>query len=490
MRLNPGSHVYFMGIGGTGMASVAGLAQQAGYRVTGSDKDLYPPMSTMLDELGIKVHTPYAKENLLISKPDLVVVANALSRGHEELEAMLQSGIPYVSFPQFLGENFLRQKTAVVVTGTHGKTTTTSLLAHLLVQANAKPGYLIGGVPLNLPHSFKWDSGSPFVIEGDEYDTAFFDKNSKFLHYCPKYLIINNIEFDHADIFKSIDDIYAQFNNVIKLVEDKSKIIANANDSGVSHILEASQQLDKVTLINTTNNNKSPKSCVEPLLAEPAPHSGATPRWKHTVRTELWGEISFQSVLTGKHNAANICVALGCIQTMIKKGDLQFMSKDAMIKALDEFEGVKRRLEHLGSFNDINIFEDFAHHPTAVGAVLDGFKRSIAGGRLLVAFEPKNATSRRNVFTREFARSLSLADRVFIGQCHEDKRIPEQERMDTSVLQDLIGNKAQSFQSNDDLLSHLATTCERGDTVIFMSSGAFSGIQHKLLDKLRVNGCA
>ena len=485
MKIGPGSHVYFMGIGGTGMASVAGLAQEAGYHVTGSDKDLYPPMSTMLDELGIKVHTPYSKENLSISRPDLVVVANALSRGHEELEAMLASGLSYVSFPQFLGENFLHKKTALVVTGTHGKTTTTALLAHILNRVNARPSYLIGGAPLDLPHSFKWDTGRPFVIEGDEYDTAFFDKNSKFLHYCPKYLIVNNIEFDHADIFKSIDDIYAQFKNLIEIVDDRSKIIANRSDPGVSHLMSLCSQKDLVTWVVT--DPRSPEnSSISMISAEPAKNCQQQPLWRIRLSTTLWGELSFQTNLTGNHNASNVCLALGCIQRMVQNGDVDPIGKALLVESLESFRGVKRRLEHLGSFNDISVFEDFAHHPTAVRAVLDSFKKSVSGGRLLVAFEPKNATSRRNVFTKEFAKSFAVADKIFIGQCHEDKRIPEIERMNTKVMKELIGENAKCFQTNEELLRQLAAECKSGDTVIFMSSGAFSGIQHKLLETLKL----
>ena len=485
MKLEPGSHVYFMGIGGTGMASVAGLAQQAGYCVTGSDKDLYPPMSTMLDELKIKVHTPYDKSNLSIKRPDLVVVANALSRGHEELEAMLASGISYASFPQFLGENFLKQKNSVVVTGTHGKTTTTALLAHILSRVNAKPSYLIGGVPLNLTHSFKWDVGSPFVIEGDEYDTAFFDKNSKFLHYFPKYLLINNIEFDHADIFKSVDDIYNQFKKIIAMVPNSENIIANSSDPGVAHVIANCQLDNKVSSIKTGQRGPE-KPGIELISAEPIIGQSKQPLWRFKIATKLWGEVSFNSIMTGMHNAANICLALGCIQQMAENKDLHLFGKDALVDALEAFRGVKRRLEHLGSINNINIFEDFAHHPTAVRAVLDSLKHSMQTGRLIVAFEPKNATSRRSVFLNEFAKALSLADKTFIGQCHDDKRIPEQERMNTNALKELIGDNAMNFQSNEDLLLSLTNECKEGDTIIFMSSGSFSGIQHKLFERLKL----
>ena len=291
------------------------------------------------------------------------------------------------------------------------------------------------------------------------------------------------------DIFKSIDDIYFQFQKIISLVEDKSKIIANRNDSGVDHVITTSRLRDHVTLINT-NNLSAERSCVALVSAEPLEGEHITPLWRVCLATQQWGELSFRTRLTGKHNAANICLALGCIQTMIEKRDLPSLDKGKLIEILEAFSGVKRRLEHLGSFNNINIFEDFAHHPTAVHAVLDSFKRSIGKGRLIVAFEPKNATSRRSVFTKEFARALSLADKTFIGQCHEDKRIPDNERMNTKALKELIGDNAEYFQSNEDLLTHLSTQCKQGDTIIFMSSGAFSGIQHKLLERLKQKGIA
>ncbi len=479
MRLEKGDHVYFMGIGGTGMASVAGLAQEAGFKVTGSDANIYPPMSTMLESLHIPVLTPYSAENLKKANPKLVVVANALSRGHVELEALLASGIPYTSFPAFLGENFLEKRKAVVVAGTHGKTTTTSILTYILLQLGWDPGYLIGGIPRDLPQSFALGKGPLFTIEGDEYDTAFFDKNSKFLHYRPKYLILNNIEFDHADIFKDLAAIEKQFTDLLALIPNKRNVIANVDDPGVAKLLMQLGIRDQVTAVAA--KGESPEAHVK-MLGFEAPKSGDL--WTVKVQFDDGQTATLKTQLAGPHNAANLTQVLACIRQVYKNGDAPDFPVQKIAKAVEQFQGVQRRLDKLSSVHDVEVFEDFAHHPTAVKVVIESMRALYPDRRLLVAFEPKNATSRRSVFMKEFAKSLSLADRVFIGACAIDQRIPADQRMNTGEMARMIGAEATSFDDNEALLDSLLKTAKPHDTILFMSSGSFSGIQYRIGDRL------
>jgi UDP-N-acetylmuramate: L-alanyl-gamma-D-glutamyl-meso-diaminopimelate ligase len=480
MELKKGARVYFMGIGGTGMASVAGLAQEAGLDVSGSDMNMYPPMSTMLEDLRIKVYTPYDPKNLSEAAPDLVVVANALSRSHKELEALLKTNTPYTSFPAFLGEHILDKKKPIVVAGTHGKTTTTSLLTFILLELGWNPGYLIGGIPRDLPQSFSLGKGELFAIEGDEYDTAFFDKNSKFLHYRPKYVILNNIEFDHADIFQDLAAIEKQFSELLKLVADKTNIIANVDDPGVEKLLTQLKLREKITPVATRGQSTDASARLTKLEA---PKIGEK-YWTLHVELENGEVAQFRTTLAGPHNASNVCQVIACIRQIYKVGDAPDFPISKIAAALEKFQGVHRRLDKLSSVGDIEIFEDFAHHPTAVKAVIESMRALYPERRLLVAFEPKNATSRRSIFMREFAQSLSLADQVFIGACAVDQRIPDGERMNTSEMARLIGTEATAFDDNESLLDSLLATAKSRDTILFMSSGSFSGIQYRIGDRL------
>lgn len=486
MELKKGDRVYFMGIGGTGMASVAGLAQEAGMKVSGSDANMYPPMSTMLEDLKIKVHTPYDPKNLEEAKPELVVVANALSRNHPELEALLKTKTPYTSFPAFLGDNILNKKKPIVVTGTHGKTTTTSVLTFIMLELGWEPGYLIGGIPRDLPQSFSLGKGDLFAIEGDEYDTAFFDKNSKFLHYRPKYLLLNNIEFDHADIFKDLAAIEKQFTDLFQLVSDKKNIIANVDDAGVEKLLRELGLRDKVTAVATRGEAKDASIRLESLTAP----KGGEKFWTLKIQLPEGRTESFRTTLAGPHNASNICEVIAVLYQAYKNGDAKDFPVQKIAAALEKFQGVQRRLDKLSSVGDIEVFEDFAHHPTAVKAVIESMRALYPERRLLVAFEPKNATSRRSIFMKEFAKSLSLADKVFIGACAVDQRIPDDQRMNTGEMARMIGGEAAAFDDNEALLNSLLKTAKSHDTILFMSSGSFSGIQYRIGDRLsaQLNG--
>lgn len=475
-------HVYFMGIAGTGMAAVAGLAKAAGFKVTGSDKEIYPPMSTMLEQLGIPVLTPYSATNLAQANPDLVIVANALSRGHEELESLLATDRPYTSFPKFLGDHFLKNRTSIVVAGTHGKTTTTSLMSHVLQELGESPSFMIGGIPRNFPYSFQLGTGPTFVIEGDEYDTAFFDKESKFLHYHPKHLILNNLEYDHADIFPNIEAIEKMFAKLISLTPQLSTIIANVDDPGISKLLKQLGIADQVFRVSTLGRTvDAPVRVVEAGPLGPQ----ATHLWQATIQTPTWNKLAIKTNLVGEHNTANIAQVIACLETLSKDQQLKSRPTASQIQqAFASFKGVARRLDLLARIGGVDIFEDFAHHPTAVKSVIHSVQKALPGRRVLVAFDPRNATSRRNVFTNEFAQSLRFADQVYIGKCTVDQRIPEHQRMDTKVLAEKIGQKAKSYEDNDVLLADVSSDAKTGDAIIFMSSGSFSGIQYRLADEL------
>lgn len=483
-NLKPKSKIYFMGIGGTGMAAVAGLCQEAGYIVTGSDVPMYPPMSTMLEELKIPVRSPYAAENLAAETPDTVVVANALSRGNVELEALLRSGIPYTSFPKLTGELFLKHRTSIVVSGTHGKTTTSSLLAHVLFELGQDPGFIIGGIPHNFPRSFRVGTGKTFVIEGDEYDTAFFDKGPKFLHYHPHHLIINNIEFDHADIYANVEAIEAQFANVARLVPKDGAIMANMDDPRVRALMDTVKPACHVIKVATLGESKDGDVSLVRYSAREGKRGEQL--WSAVIKTKMWGELSIETTLSGKHMLANVTQVVATIESLAQKGHLtKTPTASELSAAIKSFKSVARRLDHLGAVGDIDVFEDFAHHPTAVGLVIEGFRAVYPNRRLLVAFEPKNATSRRNVFQNEYVKKLGQADLIYIGPCPEDKRIPVDQRMNIDDIAQNIGKKAATFPSNDELLSKILTDIKPGDAIIFMSAGSFSGIQYKLIDHLK-----
>lgn len=482
-KLAPDAKVYFMGIAGTGMAAVAGLLKEMGYTVTGSDQGVYPPMSTLLSDLEIPVFTPYAPSNLQKVNPDLVVVANALSRGQPELEEMIAKNIDYTSFPEVLGELVLKTRHPIVISGTHGKTTTTSLLASVLDFLGEDPGFFIGGIPLNFSQGFRLGKGKCFVLEGDEYDTAFFDKNSKFLHYRPQHLLINNIEYDHADIFPDLAHIEVQFQNLIGKVADKSCIVGNRDDEVVFNLgtrLGISEQIRWFSLKNAPGcETICNESGFEKLESDGE-------RWYAKIENKAFGPIRVSTKLVGDHNIANICAVITILSSLVAQKAIAPCTADQVTRAIESFRGVRRRFDLLFSNPDFSVYEDFAHHPTAVRTVLEGFRKSHPKRRLIVAFEPKNATSRRNIFEADYVKSLGMADLVFIGACPDDKRIPADQKMDTSRIAKGIGDNAWAFGSNEELLAELNLKLTPGDAVIFMSSGSFSGIQHELKSRLLV----
>jgi UDP-N-acetylmuramate: L-alanyl-gamma-D-glutamyl-meso-diaminopimelate ligase len=472
-------NIYFMGIGGTGMAAVAGLCQQKGMNVSGSDGPLYPPTSTLLEDLGIRVHSPYAPENLDASCPDLVIVANALSRGHQELETMLERNIPHTSFPELLGRMFLQDNCSVTVTGTHGKTTTTSLVSVVLDTLQESPGFFIGGVPKNFNKSFDQGGGKVFVLEGDEYDTAFFDKGPKFLHYSPNVAVINAVEFDHADIYANLEEIILRFQELVEAMDPASYCVANFDDENVIDVLTRSSRTPNIIKISPYNNVDSD------ITIRNISRSTSLDGSCYEIDTKFWGRLKIDSCMMGPHNGSNIAHAIGALAALELSGVIQPLNSNRIQEAFASFTGVSRRLELLDEIAGIKIFEDFAHHPTAVKFTIETLRKQFPNNRIVIAFEPKNATARRNVFEKQYADVFKTADRLLIGECPVDQRIPESERMNTERLAKLAGSHVSSYSSNEDLLDELARMAQKGDVITFLSSSSFAGCQHRLGAALR-----
>jgi UDP-N-acetylmuramate: L-alanyl-gamma-D-glutamyl-meso-diaminopimelate ligase len=468
-------HIHLIGICGTAMASLAGMLRERGHRVTGSDAAAYPPMSTFLESLGITVAQPFAERNLE-PRPDLVVVGNALSRGNVELERVLDERIPFSSLPQILHDEFLVGKEVLVVAGTHGKTTTTSMLAWIFETAGLSPSFLIGGIAENFGSSFGLGSGQHFILEGDEYDTAFFDKGPKFMHYFPDSIILTAVEFDHADIYKDLDAVETAFKRLVNLVPRRGRIVAF--DGG---------------------QDKSPS--LERCLAKafcPVERYGASDRatwrianlslqpdrttWSVLREGRAWADFEF--ALGGEYNVWNATAAAALAANC-------GVSKAAIAKALATFRSVKRRLEVKAEVNGITIIDDFAHHPTAIEQTIRALRARYTNRRLWVVLEPRSNTLRRNVLQDALAQSLALADEIILAAIFKSEAIPEAERLDLNqVVADIIksGKQARIFRDADAIVRAIALELAAGDVVAILSNGGFGGIYEKLPERLRAIG--
>ena len=454
--------VHFVGIGGTAMASAAAAMRDKGYTVTGSDQNVYPPMSTFLAERKIPVMPGYAEPNLA-HQPDLVVIGNAISRGNPEAEFVLEKKLRYCSLPELLKEFFIRGKRSLVVAGTHGKTTTTSLLTWVFEHNGLNPSYLIGGIPNNFSQGARFTDSEWFIIEGDEYDTAFFDKRSKFVHYLPEIAILNNLEFDHADIFENVGVIQTAFKRFINLIPRNGQLFANGDDPLLAPLLNVTHCPVKRFGLGEANAWRAYNLTLAPTVTE-----FETPSFK--FRINLLGELNVRNAL-GVIAAARHCG--------LKNHQIQ--------SAFDTFKGIKRRMEVRGVSGGVTVVDDFGHHPTAIRETLRALRVKFQGRKIWAIFEPRSNTTRRNVFQTELVRAFTDADAVVISQVARLEQLPPEERLDPArLMQELqaSGKTSAYLPDADAIVAHVAKNAEGGDVVCVFSNGGFGGIHNKLLERL------
>lgn len=461
-------HIHLIGICGTAMASLAGMLQLTGHRVTGSDQAAYPPMSDQLRRLGIPIAEPFSPGNLQ-PLPDLVIVGNAISRGNIELEAVLDQRIPFTSLARVIHDEFLPGHESLVVAGTHGKTTTTSMLAWIYEvaarsQAELAPSFLIGGVAENFGSSFQVRAGRPFILEGDEYDTAFFDKGPKFMHYFPDALILTHVEFDHADIYADLSAVKTAFKRLVNLVPRRGRIVAFDGAANVSECVSRA-------FCSLERYGFQPGSTWR--LTDLRFESGVS-RWTLLRSGELWAELSLP--MAGEHNALNATAAAA-----LAAG--QGVGREAIVEALATFRSVRRRLEVRAEIDGVVIIDDFAHHPTAIRETLRALRSAYPGRRLWAVLEPRSNTLRRNIFERELVDSLSLADHVVVAGVFNSAKIAEPERLHPeNVVAALAasGRDATLLTSANAIVANLAGRVRSGDVIALLSNGGFDGIYEKL----------
>jgi UDP-N-acetylmuramate: L-alanyl-gamma-D-glutamyl-meso-diaminopimelate ligase len=453
------------------MGGLAVIARQLGYEVSGSDQNVYPPMSTQLEEQGIRLMEGYRAENL-DCKPDLVIIGNAMSRGNPEVEAVLNKGLKYLSGPQWLAEHVLQDKWVLGVAGTHGKTTTTSMLSWILEHQGFNPGFLIGGIPLNFGISARLGSSDFFVIEADEYDSAFFDKRSKFVHYRPRTAILNNLEYDHADIFPDLDAIKKQFHHLVRTVPGEGLIISPESDANINDVLAMGCWTPVA------------KTSIEASAPAHAPYlrpvgNADDAQWKAKLIKADGSQFSvlFENndqgcvdwPLTGRHNVYNALSAIAAAK------HVGIMPADA-IKALGQFKNVKRRMEVIAKINDVTLYDDFAHHPTAIQMTLDGLRKQVGQERIIAIVEPRSNTMRLGVHTKTLAESLGNADLAIIYQ-------PQNMDWDLGELKKYADN-IEICQSLDDIIAKLKFESRYGGHFVLMSNGSFGGIYQRLQEAL------
>lgn len=471
--MNKKQHIHLIGICGTAMASLAGLLKQQGHHVTGSDMAAYPPMSDVLRSLGIELLQPYAVENLA-QRPDMVVVGNAISRGNVELELVLDQRIPLRSLASVIHGEFLAGRESLVVAGTHGKTTTTSMLAWIYevaarADAALAPSFLIGGVAENFGTSFMLRGTRPFILEGDEYDTAFFDKGPKFLHYFPDAAILTHVEFDHADIYSDLEAVKTAFKRLVNLVPQRGRIVAYDGSANVTEcVARAFCAVERYGFAEDSDWH----------IAD-LDQSGAATAWTLLRRGEFFARLEMP--MAGEHNALNATAAAA-----LAAG--QGVPAQAIAEALASFRSVKRRLEVRAEVDGIAVIDDFAHHPTAIRETLRALRARYAGRRLWAVLEPRSNTLRRNVFQRELVESLSLADEVVLAAVFQSENIPAAERLEPEqVVAHLVerGTPAVLLADAEGIVEWLAPRLQAGDVVAILSNGGFGGIYDKLPAALR-----
>lgn len=461
IKIAPHGHVHLIGICGTAMASLAGLFKDKGFKVTGSDSNFYPPMSLQLEKLQIPVFRSYSEKNLA-DKPDLVIVGNVISKGNPEAEEAFRLKIPFMSLPQAMSEFVIEDRHSVVIAGTHGKTTTTSLMAWVAECAGLKPGFMVGGIPKNYGVSFQNPTGSLFVIEGDEYDTAFFDKVPKFIHYKPRTVVLTSVEFDHADIYKDLAAVKDAFRRLLELIPSDGTLVYNADDANILSLLQFA---------------KCRKISVSALKGD-ITVSGVSPIREgiHFSLSANGNKQNFDLPLFGEYNALNAAYVFAVAQALDWPLDIA--------RAFKKFQGVKRRQEIIGEPSGILVIEDFAHHPSAVEQTLKTFLKRRGGHKLHAVFEPRSATSRRNVFQDDYAQAFSNTDFAYISVPFNVQALPEEQRFSSEKLVSEIAKKGvTSFLCHnvEEIIANIKKSAKPGDIVLVMSNGGFDGIYEKLL---------
>ncbi|MAN81740.1 MAG: UDP-N-acetylmuramate:L-alanyl-gamma-D-glutamyl-meso-diaminopimelate ligase [Verrucomicrobiales bacterium] len=457
-------HFHFIGICGTAMGSVAAALQNRGYTITGSDQNVYPPMSDFLIKNNINVSVGH-DENNIPDKVDLVVIGNAMSRGNVEVESVLNRKIPYTSLPELIKRYFLQGKRNIVITGTHGKTTTSSIIAHLLNDNGLNPNLMIGGIPLDIGEGGRFTESEFFVIEGDEYDTAFFDKRSKFVHYMPEIVVVNNIEFDHADIFNNIEEIKLSFKRMLNIVPENGIVFVNGDDNDA---VEVTENCRAPVIKVGANDNCDFK--IENLNLESFNSS-------FSIKDN-----SYQLPMDGEFNVRNAAMAIAV-------SDFLNIDQQNIIESVSKFSGIARRQELRGEEKNVKVIDDFGHHPTAIAATIGALKQRYPDSKIWAIFEPRSNTSRRNLLQSELEDSLSQADGVIISEVPNPEKVPDGELLDVeSVIENLSSRGKEAFigLSSDDIVNKLIPLTSSGDTIVVLSNGGFGGIHEKLLEALKV----
>ena len=466
-KLNPGGHIHLMGICGTAMASLAGLLKDRGFKITGSDSNPYPPMSTQLESLGIQILKGYKASNLQ-PKPDFVIVGNVISAGNEEAQEMMKLGVPFTSLPKAMGEFIIAQFDCINISGTHGKTTTTSLMSWVAEVCGEKPGFLIGGIPKNFAQSFRNPEKKYFIIEGDEYDTAYFDKVPKFIHYKPKHVVLTSVEFDHADIYKDLDAVKSAFRTLIKLTPDEGTLIACADDKNVMELYQESRCRNSFTYGIKGGDFKAT------ILKET--EDGI--EFQVQYQNEILGPYLVQ--MSGEYNILNATAVVALAKVL-------GFAPEKVKEAMRSFQGVKRRQEILGEPNGILVIEDFAHHPTAVRETVKGIQKKYPNRKVFSIFEPRSATSRRKIFQHDYVEAFRGAHEVMLAQAFDQAKINSEDRFSSEELVADLQNAhvtAGVFETAESIVAALKARAKKGDVVLIMSNGGFDGIYGKLLKAL------
>jgi UDP-N-acetylmuramate: L-alanyl-gamma-D-glutamyl-meso-diaminopimelate ligase len=475
-------HIYFLGICGTAMGNAALLMRTLGHKIAGADTGVYPPMSTQLRKAGVTIHDGWDAARLAKLAPDLVVIGNATSRGNPEIEWLLETrAIPFASLPALLHQHVLNRRRNIVVAGTHGKTTTTCAAATLLLDNGGDPGWLVGGVPRDLPGgAHPGTDGGPFVIEGDEYDTAFFDKRSKFIQYAPAFFVINNIEFDHADIFRDLADIERTFTHGTRLVPRNGAVIINGDDPVATRVA-ADVSWCPVVRVGTG------AGCDTRILDFNEGPSGAA--FNLTWRGAPWAKVRWE--LPGLFNARNAAMAATAAALLLRPADPTLLRLDI----LAHFQGARRRQEKVAATPRITVFEDFGHHPTAIAATLESLRARYPGHHIHAAFEPRSNTSVRRLLQGEFTAALAVADSIWLAPVHRGERRPAADRLDTREMaaELLLRNRAAAAATSNKALLELlregvsTATKKAPHLVVFFTNGSFDGIIQKFADLVNVN---